>query len=580
MHKYFEVLAVRALNSTRNVYPPSYLGLRLLLESLPREGSSDWGSRLISRKLSTRETWRYQSFKELKELNRDGTPAYRDFAIGSPTTALAEATILRRLSHERAFAPHPSAYSYLWPKSDWSGHSYEFYLAGYDRRNRDVSGFLEAKPNLVALVADIRNFYPSVDVERLISKVQRRLAQVGRSSLPDEILCFVKDLLRATPSGIPIGPKLGHLLGHVALEDVDRKMHSEFGSRYLRYVDDIAVVCPKNQVDTAIERLRVTLEEEGLHLNRDKMDVVPSGVWISEVPIMEMPKDAITFGTLLSSLSVYIMRNPESFDGLRSTFRGLGFSLPFPRLKAMSEYGRYRSFIGTLFRQRASWFPPPSVQTDKDLVRMATALRRDTMTKLRSMREREVPSTVMRRRWHVQKYRHLLNSMLYLTDPDEYGELLQLTPDIDEFRENRALLAAFSKKDATGLLPLYGRVVAAFGELWSETETAHPHVDWRLDISEPVANSLGTLAMFRVAEPPPDILESMNPRARELLSYCAGIPVDGREITGLSYLDELRALQLGRNKEELYALFTTRFSDKEDVAPIGIHLGAAGSPGW
>ena len=96
----FETIAVRALNSCRNVYAPSYLGLRAFIDILTQRKSLEWGEDLIKRKIATRSQWRYHNFNGVKEIKKDSIPEYRDFSVGSPTTLLAEAFILQFLSQQ------------------------------------------------------------------------------------------------------------------------------------------------------------------------------------------------------------------------------------------------------------------------------------------------------------------------------------------------------------------------------------------------------------------------------------------------------------------------------------------------
>ena len=456
MHRYFEIVSVRALNNTRGLYAPSYLGLRLLLDSLPKEGYSDWGNRLVFRKLLTRTDWRYRSFQELKEIDGNHAPVYRDFAAGSPLTLLTEATVLDLLAREPAFKTHPCAYSYLWPESNVSGRSYEFYLTGYDRRNRMVTRFLRDSPDDVAVVVDIKDFYPSVNQSSLLLKLRNRLSKVSSTGRSQELLGFAESLLNVTPTGIPVGPKLGHLLGHVALEEVDQRLCSEFGQKYLRYVDDIVVVCHGSQVEHTFSQLQSAIEDEGLFIKERKKDVVPGHVWIRDVPQLDMTKNSPSLWSLLGSMSAFLVGNPQDFDELRHLFRASGFALPFTRLRAMSQYQRYVSFLRALLKKPLQQLSRPRPGSHADLLSMASALREETLSNLRMVREEQPPPDGMRRRWYVQRCRYLLNSMLYLVDPGEHSMLTALIPDMEEFQEYRLLLDAFAKEDATDLLPLHG----------------------------------------------------------------------------------------------------------------------------
>jgi hypothetical protein len=575
MDKTFEILAIRALNSSRRLYTPTYLGLRLLLNALPNHDASDWGRRFIARKLATRKSWRYRRFLGLKEIKSNTGVEYRTFVAGSPTTMLAETAILQMLSREPIFSPHPSAYSYLWPQSEKAGRSHAFYRTGYEQRNRKVTALLKANADNVALVVDIRRFYPSVSQERLLPRVETRVDQLKEKTHRDSIHSFITNLLEVSPGGIPIGPELGHVLGHVALEDVDRYMRQRFGEKYLRYVDDIIVVCGRHEVARVQKYLQGLLEEEALEFNDDKTDIVASKEWIAHVPYRHVLKDTLDFENLLRKISVYLMVHPQDIDTLQSMFRGSGFSFPFLRMKTLAYYNRYRAYVlaGLHYRRHGlPWIVDALTTTAADLLRLALDLRRTMQQELTALRDQPPPRHGMPRRWYVQKVRYLCNRLLYMIDPSEYGILYDYTLVLDELQEIRAVLTAFRHRDVTNLLMLPGRTILAFSELWAETQSGHPAMQLESKLTEPVIESLATLSLLRVIDLPAPLLQNLPEPTRTFLSYCAGHSSQPSDISKLSFVDELQTLQIGQSAEQLYDLVTTRFNDREVVSLGGVLL--------
>src|SRR4030042_3445631 len=97
-------LAVRALNYWRPMYTPSYLGLRLFLEQVPKSKSSDYLDHLLLRKMLTSSSPRYRRYWRFKGIDGQSAAEYREFFAASPSSALGEAYALRILSNIPAFA--------------------------------------------------------------------------------------------------------------------------------------------------------------------------------------------------------------------------------------------------------------------------------------------------------------------------------------------------------------------------------------------------------------------------------------------------------------------------------------------
>ena len=60
---------------------------------------------------------------------------------------------------------------------------------------------------------------------------------------------------------------------------VDARLEREFPGRYFRYVDDIALVVERSDVDTSIVMFNTIIGNEGLQPNEDKTDVHPARIW-------------------------------------------------------------------------------------------------------------------------------------------------------------------------------------------------------------------------------------------------------------------------------------------------------------
>jgi hypothetical protein len=575
----FDTLAARALNASRTIHKPTYAGLRILVAGLAKNKPAF--KSFLARRCLSRASWRYISFEIVKEAAKNKAPTYRNCITGSPLTTLAEAHVLSLMAGQATFAVPSCAYSYLWPDGGMMGRSFEHFIDGYQQRNLRVAQLLSASPEQVAVVADIKSFYPSVDRQRLREKIAIRADQIQDKAVSSPIRQFTEAFLTlpVPRAGIPIGPELSHALGHVALESVDSALMEKYGERYLRYVDDVIIVCPKSEVAGALTNLRQAVASEGLTLNEAKADEVERTTWENECVSFSTRADGNSFESLLEDITLFLIYSPKSADALHKRFREEGFSLPITRLRSLARSKRYRAhFRGRLsgFRGLLGWVKR-WFATEMSLVETARSLRNRLLNDAARLAEDEPPSTPMRRRWYAQNRRYVLNRLVYLLPPRELPRLLQVTPDIDEFVESRVVMEALHSGEATTLLRYPGRVVSTFCQLWPEHRPATaPKVVWPKPGSRADAESATHLGLFLSMTPPEAYLRSLEetlPGYRILIDICAtGKPERGK-IEQLSFLDELDLLYSTLRHEELVGLITSRFDELEDAGLEGLKLG-------
>ena len=439
----FETIVVRALNIYRKVHPASYLGLRLLLDSLQ---SSRFGSRLLEHKLKVREKGIFYRFNNFKKLDENGEPVYNKFLTCSPMSILFEAYILDILSKEEVFKTHPCIYSYTWSRNNKSGYLYDYFWNNYHQRNKDVTELLQKDSNQQVIVLDLKKFYPRVSQEIVFNRFNLKLEQISRVDSKNTISRFTKSMLDANIKGIPIGPPLGHLLGNISLEKVDELMVKKLGKKYLRYVDDIFIVAEKNQTDNNLKYFIEAISNEGLEINEDKYDVIDSSIWFGNNPIKYKKDDERSIHSLKNELTEYLIYNPQKYNTLRKMFLDEGFLIPFKQISANSKYGRFRHII-TRFRKREYY-------RSRYFITYAINLRNDLLKDIDKL-SKEFPEKGIRRRWLIQQYRHRLGSLLYLLSPIEYSKLLGQIPDIIELNEYNLINKALLNNNISTGYPVY-----------------------------------------------------------------------------------------------------------------------------
>jgi hypothetical protein len=203
------------------------MGVRWLAETLAREYREQWIDQLATRKGYTgrhQAYWKYSVFKELEA----GQPQYRLCSAGSPASHLAECWLISRLSELTSFQRHPCVYSYLWPSQREATHLFSHFISGYRWRERKVEEALERADDGIAVVLDLKGFYPSVNTTMLRHQFSSLLDNSGLSVTERSSAEIVARDLLSIPrvKGLPVGPPLSHVLANVFLRSVDDAMQA------------------------------------------------------------------------------------------------------------------------------------------------------------------------------------------------------------------------------------------------------------------------------------------------------------------------------------------------------------------
>ncbi len=423
---------------------------------------------------------------------------------------------------------------------------------------------LEADETLEAVVTDIQSFYPSANQKIVLERFVERVNASDDLAHKTEIVAFVRSLLDASPGGIPVGSNLSHVLGNLALEKVDAELERAYPARYFRYVDDIIVLCDRNETVDALRLIKDVLGAEGFALNDFKTDSAAREAWIPKSRGNETFREtAKRFEDFLLRLEVYLARYPARVGEIRTTFNAEGFNFPITRWAAAASQTRFQTFLFRQLRQRPVLTILKFLASDReDLIANAREMRPLLREELH-FASQDIPVAGMARRFRLQRIRYLLNRLIYLYPIEQHVDLIDVARRLPELHETELLLTALHTGDATPLLLLPGRTIAAFVELWREAKSGQPNIRWEVFQPKICIDALATLVLGGVVEPPHSVIRALNPHQRELLKFCSGAPGQPVEKVRDSFVDEARRLQNGRAHDFIASLLDTRFSLRE-----------------
>jgi len=566
-------LIIRALNATKQSYFPTYVGLRLIGDQLPKN-NFNYLQNLISRRLIAGDQWRFKSFdlyKNSYQTSRGIKHEYRKCLAPSPITAIAESFILSLLASEGAFTVPDRVYSYRWPKSNRSGSSYEFFAEGYNQRNREISVALNSL-NTIAVVTDIKGFYPSVQKDQILEALRSHIDNSSQNLnlWREAILGFYSQLIDASENGIPIGPGSAHVLGHLVLKSVDKELSSKYGNNYFRYVDDIVVVCSVSDEDKVKQEINHCIERNGFQLNNDKTVVITGEEWRHNILRSDVD-DLDNFRIFTNDLTVYLAYNPNKADSIKKMFDEAGLSVPVNRLLSLSSYSRFRSFLsgiksryGVTRSLNLAYFTK-----EGEFLNRGIALKKTYENSLIDLNQEPVQKVANLRRWQIQRARRIINTLFYLRSFSEWSSNKATFEAWPELLEQKALSEALVTGTINPILPFYGRGPAAFSELWlehgkSSASFTQPQTINNAEIDALVSLRLSGAISAESVQP----IQITNSRLYEIVNS----NTSSRSIPDLSYEDEFESLRLGTSEQETSELAQTRYSQSEGTALSALSL--------
>lgn len=126
--------------------------------------------------------------------------------------------------------------------------------------------------------ADLKSYFDTIPKDRLMSRVQERIADsrllsLLRGYLDQEVM---EELVRYEPTerGTPQGAVISPLLANIYLDPLDHLLATA-GVQMVRYADDFVLLCrSEREAQSALARVQTWVEENGLTLHPEKTRIV------------------------------------------------------------------------------------------------------------------------------------------------------------------------------------------------------------------------------------------------------------------------------------------------------------------
>lgn len=568
LHTRVDILCIRALNHLRKIHIPSYVGLRLMLNSFKEKERRD--KIILNYMLKYGITHKEPYFKEYKIFKsyKDGEIIHRECVTPSPTAALIESYIIDIISRDNTFAQSGCVYSYQFSHKN-SGSNFQYYFDGYEKRNRAIHNALISNKDSVVLLFDIEKFYPSIDSGKALESFFNILAASEIDKTNKKNIEIIIKKMFGDKAGVPIGPALSHLIASYTLQTLDAKAQNMFGGLYFRYVDDIAVIVPKNAIDIATSEIISLIEDAGFKVNVEKTQYATCSEWGNDVFLDKNLREDLS--SFWGSIYLKFLLYGEISEGLTAKFIELGFSIPFHSMKLQSKNPLLVRFYNYFFKYKVSIsdriFKSLMIRDDK-FIDNALRIRDRAFIELEKLCLKEISNPIEQKKVN-SAIRFLLSRLLYIMPINNYNELMTTVPKTDDYFAQRCIISDVLNNEIKETLKVPGPSTVTLGQLFQARNN-------KLSISGDNYNademdSLSTLKLLDVIEPQESLLD----HAAKNMFHAFSFDVDFVNFLKIEfdYDNELYALRKQHGAGAIDGIMNSRFTDEEFIVFDGFNLG-------
>ena len=485
-----EKIAIRAINQYRRRDILPYIGLRYYLENCSARRDR-WAHDVATHLVRTRAQPVYYEVSHFKEIQTNGSVFHRKIHLPGPNEAIAEAALMDMCSqHPEQFQSLDCVYSYRLARDEQRDGIFVPYFNGFRERHKAVAEACKKNKNYIVRYMDIKRFYPNISIE-LAEKVWAMACD--NSNLPVTYKELGERLLNdhATvsissdgESSLLTGPAFSHLIADLILHDIDHKMHAHLPGRYFRYVDDVIIVGPEQEVAHHRSILVDLLGSLDLELHDgDKDFVVSSADWLLGEHDFEDKSGSPSWMTLVGSLKRYLVANTDTTEKLKQVLSSNGLRMPIPEYIADIQEGGYLSKLLSYGKTRWMRYQVRNISLSS-LVAEAKLLRNIYEKQLIENIDSIDGLSGYERKRKVPKLRYVAGRMVFLATIDQLNKYSSALKSIHETRLLGEVFGAIGKRNvsilvkfginavqsAAQVLRLSDQPVICAPDSWGETE--------------------------------------------------------------------------------------------------------------
>jgi hypothetical protein len=239
-----------------------------------------------------------------------------------------------------------------------------------------------------------------------------------------------------------------HLLANLVLREIDLEFATDLPAAYFRYVDDIALVGEKADVDRALQTVRSRLASLGLTLHEEdspKNLEVSCKEWLPSRGDFSEKKGGISWMHLIGSLKRYLLQHPGDHEMLREAFGEKGFRIP---IRDYSSVIREQEFVQQILRLAPwNWFKKRMRSLSvSGLIASAENLREDLYIEFQQASDGASILTGFERKRRISKIRYCIARLVYLATDDKLRMMADTSVIVPELFFHSQVMRAISSK--------------------------------------------------------------------------------------------------------------------------------------
>lgn len=203
---------------------------------------------------------------------------------------------------------------------------------------------------------DVRDFYPSIKHDQLLSRIRKRIRyphilNLIQLALQTPTVLASKSADKPSERGVPQGLSVSNILADIYLANIDKRLHKRSDISYYRYVDDILILCEESHITEITSDVIKRFKRLGL----DVYDPLKSEEFKGKSSIGKISDSFKYLGYVFKNSKISVRE--ESIDKLKSSLASI-----FTSHKHANEKIRRKEFLewrinlritGCIFQERS-----------------------------------------------------------------------------------------------------------------------------------------------------------------------------------------------------------------------------------